>query len=94
MARNQSSDLRRNLYGNKIFKQNLNRKCARVPRFWGEFYNGSPYRLEILNKIFTIVSNYNLFPCLLCDPWIFLLEHNKKKGNRGLFCISLDLHYL
>ena len=26
--------------------------------------------LEILNKIFTIISNYNLFPCLLCDPWI------------------------
>ena len=49
--------------------------------------------LEILTRIFNIIFNYNLFPCLLCVPWIFLLEHNKKE-NRGLFCISLDLHYL
>ena len=49
--------------------------------------------LEILNKIFTIISNYNLFPCLLCDPWIIYWSTIKKK-NAGLFCISLDLHYL
>ena len=41
-ARNQSSDLRRNLYGNKIFKKNLNRKYARVPRFWEGVLWGSP----------------------------------------------------
>ena len=28
--------------------------------------------LEILNKIFTIISNYNLFPCSQCVPWFFL----------------------
>ena len=44
--------------------------------------------LEILNKIFTIISNYNLFPCLLCVPWIFY-RSTIKKENGGLFCISL-----
>ena len=37
--------------------------------------------LEILNKIFTIISNYNLFPCLLCDPWIIYWS-TIKKGKR------------
>ena len=43
MARNQSSsEFRRNLDGNKIFNKNPWPKCARVPRFWGGFYFGSP----------------------------------------------------
>ena len=34
------------------------------------FNYGSPYRLEILNKIFNRIFNQNLFPYSLCDPWI------------------------
>ena len=59
----------------------------------GEFLWGSPYRLDILTKILKIIFNQNLFPCLLCDPWIIYWS-TIKKINRGLFCISLDLHYL
>ena len=49
--------------------------------------------LDILTKILKIIFNQNLFPCLLCDPWIIYWSTIKKE-NAGLFCISLDLHYL
>ena len=50
-------------------------------------------RLEIFNKIFTIISNYNLFPCLLCDPWIIYWSTIKKKTEFS-FCIPLTYSYL
>ena len=51
--------------------------------------------LEILNKIFTIISNYNLFPCLLCVPWIIYWSTIKKKTEVYFvfhsICTTFDL---
>ena len=38
MARNQSSDLRRNLYGNKIFKKILTENTLEFLALWRNFY--------------------------------------------------------
>ena len=38
MARNQSSDLRRNLYGNKIFKKILTENALEYLAFGKDFY--------------------------------------------------------
>ena len=51
--------------------------------------------LEILTRILTKIFNYNLFPCLLCDPWIIYWSTIKKKtGVYFVFhsiCTTFDL---
>ena len=49
---------------NKIFDQYAQQYVA----LWEESYNGSPYRLDILTRIFGRILNKHL--CSLCDPWI------------------------
>ena len=56
-ARNQSSDLRRNLYGNKIFKKILTENALEYLAFGEGFYGGSPYRLDILTIILKKIIN-------------------------------------
>ena len=50
--------------------------------------------LDILTKILKIIFNQNLFPCLLCDPWIIYWSTIKKKtGVYFVFrsiCITFD----
>ena len=50
MARNQSSDLRRNLYRNKIFKKILTENTLEFLALWRDFLGS--LRLEILEEIF------------------------------------------
>ena len=61
------------------WKRNLQLKslqeCARVPRFWEGLSYGSPYRLEILTKIFRKIFKKNL--CL----WLILSRLGKVKPN-------------
>ena len=59
-ARNQSSDLRRNLYGNKIFKKILTENTLEFLALWRDFLGIASEMLEILNKIFKIIFNQNL----------------------------------
>ena len=50
--------------------------------------------LDILTKILKIIFNQNLFPCLLCDPWIFYRSTIKKNGVYFVFhsiCTTFDL---
>ena len=49
--------------------------------------------LDILTKILKIIFNQNLFPCLLCDPWIIYWSTIKKKTEFS-FCIPLTYSYL
>ena len=51
--------------------------------------------LDILTKILKIIFNQNLFPCLLCDPWIIYWSTIKKETEvyfvfRSI-CTTFDL---
>ena len=56
-ARNQSSDLRRNLYGNKIFKKILTENALEYLAFGKGLLGIASEMLEILMKIFRIIFN-------------------------------------
>ena len=65
MARNQYIQLPEN---QNLQIKSLTPKCATVRCFAGGILWGSPYRLDILTRIFGRIFKQNL--CSLCGPWI------------------------
>ena len=91
MARNQSSEFKRILDGNKIFNKKSLTKNALEYLASGKGFIMDRLRLDILTKIFRRIFNEN--PCSPCVPWIKKIRGIRvqiflKPDRLDLWCIE------